>query len=110
MRTSFPKENGDPTVTRTDSAQIPPESESENVRFPKVNRNKKTKAEVTIYGKKPAYPFYRVCWRVAGKRRMKSVRTYSEAKKAADDMVADLGSGSQRTALTARQATDALAA
>src|SRR5689334_12243678 len=109
MRTSFPRENGDQSETRTDSAQIPPESEPENVRFPKIIRNKKTKVEATIYGKKPAYPFYRVCWRVFGKRRMQSFRTYSEAKKAADDVVGELGKGSHRTALTAKQATDALA-
>jgi len=43
--------------------------------FPQTIRNKKTKAEATIYGKSKDYPFYRVCWRVAGKRRMKSLRT-----------------------------------
>jgi integrase len=122
MRTTFPQESGELSETRTDSAQNPPESESENVRFPKVIRNKKTKAEVTIYGKSKGgerkkdgsvtqpYPFYRVCWRVSGKRMMKSLRTYSEAKKTADGIVADLGSGSQKSALTVRQAIDALAA
>jgi integrase len=106
----FPVENDGFEVGRTDSAQNKPESDGKNVKFPKVIRNKKTKAEVTIYGKKPAYPFYRVCWRVAGRRMMKSVRTYSAAKKAADDLIDDLGSGSQKTALTVRQAMDALAA
>jgi len=43
--------------------------------FPQTIRNKKTQAEATIYGKSKDYPFYRVCWRVAGKRRMKSLRT-----------------------------------
>jgi len=54
------------------------------VKFPKIIRNKKTKVEVTIYGKSKGgerkkdgsvtqpYPFYRLCWRVAGQRRMKS--------------------------------------
>jgi integrase len=92
------------------------------VKFPKVIRNQKTKVEVTIYGKskggKPKkdggvtqpYPFYRVCWRVAGQRRMESFTTYSEALTAAEKLVGDLGRGSQVTALTPRQATDALAA
>ena len=92
------------------------------MKFPKIIQNKKTKVAVTIYGKskgggrkkdgrvpKP-YPFYRICWRVAGQRRMKSFGTYSEAKKAAEDMVRDLGSGSQVTALTPGQASDARAA
>jgi hypothetical protein len=111
---------------RTTGAQNPQESQSNleqaKVRFPKIIRNKKTKVEVTIYGKSKGgerkkdggvtqpYPFYRLCWRVGGQRRMKSFGTYSEAKKAADDMIRDLGSGSQVTALTPGQANDARAA
>jgi integrase len=96
--------------------------EQTKVKFPKIIKNKKTKVEVTIYGKSKGgerkkdgsvtqpYPFYRVCWRVAGQRRMQSFRTYSAAKKAAEDLVRDLGSGSQVTALTPGQASDARAA
>jgi integrase len=96
--------------------------ESAKVKFPKIIQNKKTRAEVTIYGKskggerKPdgsvtqPYPFYRICWRVAGQRRMQSFRSYSEAKTAAEALVRDLGSGSRVTALTPGQANDALAA
>ena len=92
------------------------------MKFPKIIQNKKTKVVVTIYGKSKGgerkkdgsvtqpYPFYRLCWRVAGQRRMKSFRTYSEAMKAAEDLVRDLGSGSQVTALTPGQASDARAA
>ena len=92
------------------------------MKFPRIIRNKKTKVEVTIYGKSKGgerkkdgtrtqpYPFYRLCWRVAGQRRMQSFGTYSEAKKAAKKMVRDLGSGSQVTALTPGQANDARAA
>jgi integrase len=126
MRTIFPQENGTFSKSRTDSAQNPPDSEAEaeadKVRFPKVIRNKKTKVEVTIYGKskgglpngkggltKP-YPFYRVCWRVDGQRRMQSFATYSGAKQKADELVSDLGKGSRVTALTPGQAIDALAA
>lgn len=126
MRTIFPEENGDFSKSRTDSAQITFGSEAElddqHVRFPKVIRNKKTKAEVTIYGKskggKPngkggitePYPFYRVCWRVDGQRRMQSFKTYSEAKAHADTILGQLSKGSRVTALTASQANDALAA
>ena len=92
------------------------------MRFPKIIQNKKTKAEVTIYGKskggerKPdgsvtqPYPFYRICWRVAGQRRMQSFPTYSAAKQAAENLVRDLGTGSRVTVLTPGQANDALAA
>ncbi len=92
------------------------------MKFPKIIQNKKTKAQVTIYGKSKGgerkkdgsvtqpYPFYRICWRVAGQRRMQSFRTYSEAMKAAENLVRDLGSGSQVTALTPGQASDARAA
>jgi hypothetical protein len=69
--------------------------EQTKVKFPKIIQHKKTKAQVTIYGKSKGgerkegggvtqpYPFYRICWRVAGQRRMQSFRTYSEAMKAA---------------------------
>ena len=78
------------------------------MRFPKVIRHRK--AEVTIYGKKKAYPFYRVAWRVNGQRRMKHFATYGEAKTEADKKVRDLAKGSQSLALTDGQSGDALAA
>jgi integrase len=78
------------------------------VKFPKVIRHRK--GECKIYGKKPDYPFYRVAWYVTGQRRVKQFGTYSKAKEFADALVKDLASGSQSTALTPRQATDALAA
>ena len=65
-------EIGDFSDGRTDSAQKTGESEG-NI--------KHWKAEVTIYVKKPAYPFYRIAYRVDGKRRLKSFRTYSDANK-----------------------------
>ena len=79
------------------------------MKFPKVVRNRKSKVEATIYGRKPGYPYYRISWRAAGRRVMKTAPTYSKAKQIADAAVADLASGSQKTALTARQASDALA-
>src|SRR5207247_1844862 len=68
------------------------------------------KAECKIYGKSKSYPFYRVCGYVAGKRRMESFATYSAAKAAADKLVRELAKGSQASALTSKQAADALAA
>ena len=50
MRTTFPLENEGLLDSRTDSAQILPESEPPKMKFPKVIRHRK--AEVTIYGKK----------------------------------------------------------
>ena len=78
------------------------------MKFPKVIRHRK--AECKIYGKKPDYPFYRVAWYVTGQRRIKQFGTYSKAKEFADALVKDLAQGSQSTALTPSQATDALAA
>ena len=70
------------------------------MRFRKVIRNKNSKVEVTIYGKKPGYAFYQVCWRAGGQRRMKSVASYSTAKKFADETIGTIAKSSQATALT----------
>jgi len=78
------------------------------VKFPKVIRYRK--AEVTIYGKKPNYSFYRVAYRLNGQRQMKSFGTYGQAKAEADKKVRELAKGSQAAALSARQSCDALAA
>ena len=78
------------------------------MKFPKVIRYRK--AEVTIYGKKPNYSFYRVAYRVNGQRQMKSFGTYGQAKAEADKKVRELAKGSQAAALSVRQSCDALAA
>ncbi len=102
------RENAESGDYRTDSAQNAPEFELGAVKFPKVIRHRK--AECKIYGKKPDYPFYRVAWYVTGQRRIKQFATYSKARDFADALVKDLAKGSQSTALTPKQATDALAA
>ena len=61
---SFTEENEASELCRTDSAQIPAESESQNVRFPKVIRHRKS--EVTVYGRKKSYGF--VCANESGER------------------------------------------
>ena len=78
------------------------------MKFPKVIRHRK--AEVTIYGKKPKYPFYRIAYRVAGKRLLRNFSKYGEALKEAEKKVRELAEGSQADALTANQSRDALAA
>ena len=79
------------------------------MKFPKhIKRRRKVLA--TIYGKSKSYPLYRVSWTVAGKRMMKAFPRYGEAKRHADELVKELAKGSQVTALTPGQASDALAA
>jgi hypothetical protein len=62
----------------------------------------------TIYAKTPAHP-YRLYWRVDRKTRIREFRTYAEAKREGDKLVTELAKGSQVTALTPKQASDALA-
>jgi len=78
------------------------------VKFPLTIRFRR--AEARIYGKSKHYPFYRVGYYVAGQRRLKSFRTYSEVKAEADRLVRELANGSQAAALSGGQARDALAA
>ena len=110
MRTNFPKESCGVIDSRTDSAQNSAESENEHkVRFPKKIR-RRGHVLATIYAKKKNYPFYRLAYRINGKRLMKHFRTYSEANREGKKLVKDLAKGSQVAALTAAQARDALAA
>jgi len=78
------------------------------MKFPKVIRHRRS--EVTIYGKKSNYPFYRIAYRVAGKRHLRNFSKYGEALKEAQSKVRELAEGSQAAALTANQSRDALAA
>jgi integrase len=66
------------------------------------------KAEAKIYGKSAAYPFYRLCYYAAGKRRIQSFSTYAAAKTEADAKVKQLANGNQSIALSAKEATAAL--
>jgi hypothetical protein len=78
------------------------------MRFPKLVKHRK--AEVTIYGKRKNYPFYRIAYRVAGKRVMQNFSKYAQARKAAEDKAKELDKGLVSSALTASQSRDALAA
>ena len=79
------------------------------MRFPKQLKHR-GRTLARIYGKSETYPMYRVAWNIGGRRLMKAFPNYSEAKRHGDKLVKDLASGSQATALTAGQASDALAA
>jgi len=107
--TIFPSQDGKTGIGDTKTTQITAESVEEQMRFPKRIRHR-GQVLATIYGKSKAYPAYRLVWRVTGKRRMERFATYSKAKAAAEALVKELAKGSQVTALTPRQATDALAA
>ena len=99
MGTTFPKEIEGLLDTRTNSAQILAESEPPKMKFPKVIRHRK--AEVTIYGKKPKYSFYRIAYRAGGKRHLRNFSKYGDALKAAEKKVRELAEGSQSVGLSA---------
>ncbi len=105
---TFPQQNEVPSESDTNLAQNPAESGSRKVKFPQTIRHRK--AEATIYGKSPSYPRYRLAYRVAGRRHLRTFATYGEAKEAAERIVRELANGSQATALSSGQASDALAA
>jgi len=111
MRTIFPLGNvvfgSDDTVLTQNLAVFQPEPERD-VRFPKRIKHKREVA--VIYGKTKARPYYRVVWKAAGKRQMKSFQKYGAAKKHADETLRGLDKGSVVTALTPGLARDALAA
>jgi integrase len=110
--TNFTQGNEGLGLVDTNLTQDPPISEAEaeqDMKWPKRLPNAR-KPLATIYRKSKAYPLYRLYWRVNGKRQTKSFPTYSEAKDAGDTLVKDLAKGSQVTALTPKQAVDALAA
>ena len=106
-RTIFTREAANQSANDTKTTQKTPESETENVRFPKRIRHR-GQVLATIYGKSASYPAYRLAWRVAGKRRMERFQTYSEVKRRADAIVKELAQGSQVTALTGKEAAAAL--
>ena len=92
--------------SRTNSAQILAGSESPKMKFPKVIRHRK--AEVTIYGKKANYPFYRIAYRSGGKRYLLSFKKYGDALAAAEKKAEEVHKGSQNLSLSAKEANDAL--
>jgi len=109
VRTNFPQQIEESGVSDTVLTQKPAESDAQKeVRFPKRIKHR-GRTYATIY-KPKGYPLYRLAWTVAGKRVMKSFPRYGDARKHADELVKELATGSQVTALTPVQASDALAA
>ena len=78
------------------------------MKFPVTIRHRTSEAK--IYAPAKSFKYYRVCYVVAGKRRMHTFGTYSLARSEAQRIVRELASGSQATALNASQSRDALAA
>jgi integrase len=107
-RTINPNEIEDLGEFRTDSAQSSAES-VETVKFPKKIKFR-GRVLAKIYGKSKAYPYYRLCYSVAGKRRVRSFRTYAAAKAEGDTKASELHKGSQAAAFSGPQSRDALAA
>lgn len=78
------------------------------MRFPKIIRHRK--AEVTVYGKKKNYPFYRIVYRADGKRQMRSFAKLSQALAEAKKKARELAEAHPIVALSAAQARDAITA
>ena len=70
---------------------------------------KHRRAEAVIYGKTDHYPYYRLAYRTAGKRIVRSFASYSDARTEAEAKVRDLSAGNPSVALSAKEASDALA-
>jgi hypothetical protein len=104
--TTFIGEKKDSVATCTEFAQSKTRSPDRRVRFPVTVEYYDQRAKV--YAPANNFPFYRVAFKVAGKRRMLTFSNYGEAKKAAEDKVKELHKGQQSSALTAKQAQDAL--
>jgi len=70
------------------------------MRFPV--RVKHRRAEAVIYAKSKSYRYYRLAYRAAGKRIIRSFSTYAEARKEAEAKVRELSAGSQSVALSSK--------
>ena len=77
------------------------------MRFPVTVKHRR--AEAVIYAKSKSYPYYRMAYRAAGKRIIRSFSTYSEARKEAEAKVRELSAGNQSVALSSKESADALA-
>jgi integrase len=104
--TIFIGENEDSPATCTEFAQKPVRNPDRRVTFPVKVEYYDQRAK--IYRPASNFPFYRVAFKVAGKRRMLTFGSYGEAKTAAEAKVKELHKGQQSSALTAKQAQDAI--
>ena len=106
MGTIFVEETGDCPAVCTEFAQRKPRNPDKRVTFPVTVEFYDQRAKV--YAPAKNFPFYRVAFKVAGKRRMLTFGSYGEAKTAAEKKVKELHKGQQSSALTAKQAQNAL--
>jgi hypothetical protein len=60
-------------------------------RFPGTLKHRREKA--TIYGKSRSYPYYRLAYRVTGKRRVVSFAKYAEARAEGERVIRELAEG-----------------
>ena len=77
------------------------------MKFPVVIRQRK--AEAVIYAKSGKYPYYRVAYRIAGKRILRSFQKFADARQEAESKVREISVGNQSLAPSSREATEALA-
>ena len=59
-----------------------PADSGRKMRFPVTVKHRR--AEAVIYAKSKSYPYYRVAYRAAGERIIRSFATYPEARKEAE--------------------------
>ncbi len=104
----FIEENTQTQKICTEFAQNNARTSDRRVKFPVTIRHRTSTAKIYAPGGKFAY--YRLAYSVAGKRRMQTFATYTEAREAANRVVRELANGSQAAALNATQSRDALAA
>jgi hypothetical protein len=104
--TIFSKENEEGLTSRTDFAQNL-EASDRKMKFPFKVRHRRV--EAVIYAKTQTYPYYRLMYRAAGKRIVRSFATLSEARKEAEIKVREISTGNQGVALSAKEVADALA-
>ena len=107
-RTINSRENEDSAPNCTEFAQNSARPADRRVKFPVTIRHRSAKAKIYAPGERFAY--YRLCYTLTGKRKMKTYASYSEAKKNGERILKEISQGSLAPVLSASQAQDALAA
>jgi integrase len=105
MRTTFPGEFGGASESRTLSAQQFAETDGREVKFPVTVKHRH--AKVKIYKKSKKYPFYRIAYRAAGGRVVRSFKTFGQARREAKRAAKQIAKGNEAAA--ALSVADALA-
>ena len=104
MGTTFIEETEDCAAVCTEFAQSKARNPDRRVKFPVTVEYYDQRAK--IYTPAKGFPFYRVAFRVAGKRRMLTFATYGEAKKAAEEGYARMQEIAKATEDIASQADE----